>query len=283
VIFARYRQQLQDYARYYHTFENSGRKQEWYAQYPPAATHLEDQAREAKRVVDALMQHGAIEGKTRVLMLRSDCGVLLARLRDEFGAREVFGLDYHEINLRYAREHYGLSQVAVLNSGKFEIPFSGQFDLIVSDHQLMHAFRPREWLRVVRQAIAPGGHLLVYNEDDQDVIFSPRPVPYHWGVVNNFHKQLFTASTLRNALLLGGFEGPVTRSAPDTLLAVVRPVQPVEPDRLPREDYRAVARAMRRVGRQFAWMKLRSHVAGLTGLRWVKNRLRGRQTQPATS
>jgi SAM-dependent methyltransferase len=280
VIFARLRQSFGDYEAYYREFETGGKKKDWFADFPPSEEYLSDQEKDADRTLQFLKDQKVLEGKKRALVLRTDSGFVVKKLRDEFGIQDVYGLDYFAANLRYAREIFGLNQLGELSSKELKVPFEGRFDLVICNHQLMHAFRPKPLLAAIRNVVTPEGHVFFYNEDDHEVIFRPGKTPYHWGVVNNFHKQLCTRDSLENALRVNGFDAVVSKRSPDTLMAVCTPAEPLPPDRLPKRNYHSIADSMARVGRRFAYLQFRSWAAGATGLKYAKSLLKSSSAGP---
>jgi SAM-dependent methyltransferase len=61
---------------------------------------------------------------------------------------------------------YGFATSPLVDFDRFTIPYEQPFDLIVANHMLTHAIRPREFLADVRRHLRPGGHLYPYNEPD---------------------------------------------------------------------------------------------------------------------
>ena len=141
--------------------------------------------------------------RPRVLELRPRFGAIGAGLKRLCGA-EVYGLPLFEGQQLLNREVYGHRVDHLLDYDRFEIPYDGAFDLIVSNHMLTHMLRPAEFLRTVHERLAPGGHLYLYNEPD-DAEF----LDHHESmikVLNPFHFQVFDRGALLRALQRHGFD-----------------------------------------------------------------------------
>jgi SAM-dependent methyltransferase len=139
----------------------------------------------------------------RVLEIRPRTGAILDALRRSCGA-SVYALPIFESQQEMVKGLYGIPADALIDFEHFEIPYEGPFDLIVSNHMLTHAVAPGEFLDVVRAALAPGGHLYLYNEMDEVEFLSDSKSIFR--VMNPFHMQVFTPTSLTRALAAHGFE-----------------------------------------------------------------------------
>jgi SAM-dependent methyltransferase len=161
----------------------------------------------------------------RVLELRPRFGAIGATLRRLFGG-ETFALPLFEVQQFLAREVYGARADFLLDYDSFSIPYDGAFDLVVANHLLTHAVRPADALATVRQRLAPGGHLYLYNEPDEaDFLETGKSI---FNTLNAFHLQTFEAQSLARALLATGFEPVFIGHHDDNLVALAR-VAPQQP------------------------------------------------------
>ena len=141
--------------------------------------------------------------RPRVLEIRSRTGAILDALRRQYGA-EVYALPIFESQQEVVRGLYGIPADALIDFERFEIPYDGPFDLIVSNHMLTHTVRPGDFLDRVGAALAPGGHLYLYNEMDEIECLSDTKSMF--GVLNPFHMQILSSASLSRALAARGFE-----------------------------------------------------------------------------
>ena len=141
--------------------------------------------------------------KPRVLEIRSRTGAMLDAFRRRYGA-SVYALPIFESQQELVRSLYGIPADALVDFEQFRIPYEGPFDLIVSNHMLTHSLAPGAFLDTVSAALAPGGHLYLYNEmDEGEYLGSSRSM---FQAMNPFHMQLFNTATLQRALAARGFE-----------------------------------------------------------------------------
>jgi SAM-dependent methyltransferase len=251
LMFASRRQAAEDFGEYYTRFA------EWesrtYAVYPPPAKFIHGKAQAAVEITRALVEQALLHPGGRVLHIRADGGALLARLRDHHGVTDVYGLDVFDTNRRFARERYRLQNVEPLIYGDFAIPFgSVSFDLIVSNHLLTHACRPRDALMALRDRLRPGGAVFLYNEQDHMLAFT-RGASFLRDGINNFHKQLFTEETLLALLRLSGAKGNVVGHRNTSPLVVARRAAPLAAPELPPNHYAPYFDAFR------AWAEAHEH------------------------
>ena len=252
LVFARRRQSPQEAARYNEAFHEF--KLDRYIQYPPVPTYIENSRWVAEQVVSLLDREGLLRSDMKFLNVRCEGGTQLALLRDRYGISQVYGLDYAEPNIRYAKEDLGLAHVAMLEPVDFSVPFEEkQFDLVCAGHQLTHALEPMLLLARFRELLAPGGALVLYNEPDH--IPSFRDGTDHARRIIRFHKQLFVQSSLRNMCRLVGFDARLIdystelvrwARTPNTMTLLLRPSEPVRPDALRPEQGDEILAALRR-------------------------------------
>ena len=123
-----------------------------------------------------------------MLEIRPRFGAIGAALRRLYGG-ETFALPLFEAQQVLVREAYGTCADYMLDYDSFQIPYTGCFDLIVANHLVTHAVRPGETLATIRQRLAPGGHLYLYNEPDEaDFLETGKSI---FNTLNAFHLQTF--------------------------------------------------------------------------------------------
>ena len=137
----------------------------------------------------------------RVLELRPRCGSIGAMLKRVWNA-DVYGLPLFESQQLLNREAYGHKVDHLLDYDHFSIPYPGAFDLVVANHMITHAVRPRDYLDLVRERLAPGGHLYLYNEpDDAEFLEQGQSMI---NTLNPFHLQAFDRDSLLRGLGAAG-------------------------------------------------------------------------------
>jgi SAM-dependent methyltransferase len=203
LMFARNRQENSEIDDYYAAFPEIENRD--YAVYPLPDLFLKSQNQFADRLVGNLAKAGLVRPEMSVLNVRCEYGVHLARLRDEHGVSELYGLDHFPTNIRHARENLGLENIEILDPYFADIPFGDKkFDLILANHQLTHALNPMAVLANLRSRVAPGGTVVFYNEIDHIPIMD-LPKTFRRGVIS-YHKQLLTRVSLENICRLAGFK-----------------------------------------------------------------------------
>ncbi len=252
LVFARRRQSPEEELRYHEAFHEF--KLGRYIQYPPVPTYLENSRRVAEQGVSLLDREGLLRSDIKVLHVRCEGGAQLALLRDRYGISQVYGLDYAEPNIRYAREDLGLANVAMLQPVDFSVPFEEkQFDLVCAAHQMTHALEPMRLLARFRELLAPGGALVLYDEPDH--IPSFRDGTDHARRIIRFHKQLLVQSSVDNMCRLAGFDARLIDYATESvrwarnansMTLLLRPNQPTRPDELRPEQGDEILAALRR-------------------------------------
>ncbi|MDA1183623.1 MAG: methyltransferase domain-containing protein [Acidobacteria bacterium] len=156
----------------------------------------------------------------RVLELRPRCGSIGAMLKRVWNA-EVYGLPLFESQQVINREAYGHTVDHLLDYDRFSIPYPGAFDLVVANHMITHAVRPRDFLDSVRERLAPGGHLYLYNEpDDAEFLEQGQSMI---NTLNPFHLQAFDRDSLLRGLEAAGFEAVFVTHERGNLVVVAKP------------------------------------------------------------
>jgi SAM-dependent methyltransferase len=139
----------------------------------------------------------------RVLEVRPRFGAIGAALRRLYGG-ETAALPLFEVQQLLVREVYGTRADHLLDYDAFRIPYEGSFDLVVANHLLTHAVHPHDALATIRERLAPGGHLYLYNEPDEaDFLDTGKSM---FNTLNAFHLQTFDGVSLARALQSAGFE-----------------------------------------------------------------------------
>lgn len=99
---------------------------------------------------------------------------------------------------------YGIPADALIDFERFRIPYDGPFDLVISNHMLTHAVQPEDFLETVSAALAPGGHVYLYNEMDEAEIMEMNQSMFQ--LMNPFHMQILNPTSLVRALGAQGFD-----------------------------------------------------------------------------
>jgi hypothetical protein len=155
----------------------------------------------------------------RVLEIRPRFGAIGGALRRLYGG-ETFALPLFEAQQLLVREVYGTCAEHLLDYDAFSIPYSGCFDLVVANHLITHAVHPQQTLTTIRQRLAPGGHLYLYNEpDESDFLESGKSI---FNTLNAFHLQTFDAASLARVLQSAGFEPVYIGHYHDNCIALAR-------------------------------------------------------------
>ena len=197
----------------------------------------------------------------RVLEIRSRAGTIVEGLRRLYGAN-VSAMPLWPAQQLILRELYGIPTSDVIDFDRFSIPFDGSFDLIAANHMFNHAVRLGEFLRVVRAALKPGGHLYLYNEiDDREFLDAAQSMI---ATMNPLHLQAADRASMMRALAASGFETVFIKTRDRRNLCLARavdgprrtPMTPHERDKrlakYQRARDRAVLRAPERVRHRFA-------------------------------
>lgn len=138
----------------------------------------------------------------RVLEVRSRAGSILDGLRHAWGA-EVYAMPIWESQQLLLREVYGIETSDLIDFERFAIPFDGPFDLIICNHMLTHALRPRDFFAELRKTLKPGGHIYLHNEpDDAEFLQGKQSM---LATLNPLHLQAFDPAAASRALAANGF------------------------------------------------------------------------------
>lgn len=202
LIFARRRQSLESATLFYQWFAHLERRD--YAIYPPPKNYIQAKSDRAKAHVRYLADHGVLFPGMTVAHVRCDVGSHLMQIREQFPDCTFHGYDYFDSNIRYAHDQ-GLHGVTKLDPARINLVDGTAYDLIICNHIFTHAFDPAADLRMLNEALKPGGVLFLYNEIDHFLRFQPQGPFYQWVALNNFHKQLFSPLSLEVFLTRGGF------------------------------------------------------------------------------
>lgn len=161
----------------------------------------------------------------RVLEIRSRTGAMLESLRRLYGA-SVYALPMFESHQEIVRGLYGIPADALVDFERLRIPYDGPFDVVISNHMLTHAVQPEDLLDTVSAALAPGGHLYLYNEMDEAEIMELDQSMFK--LMNPFHMQIFSPTSLVRALAARGFEVVfLTHTDPVHMVCLARKAAPV--------------------------------------------------------
>ena len=105
-----------------------------------------------------------VAGK-RVLELRATTGFMLSVLRERYGAAEIYAMPMSERH-GIVIDALNPMPMALIDFDRLEVPFEGQFDLILARHMLTHALElERLWL-LLKERLAPGGYVYFFLEND---------------------------------------------------------------------------------------------------------------------
>jgi len=139
----------------------------------------------------------------RVLEVRSRLGSISAILQRLYGA-DCSVMTLFESQRFIVSQTYGFPAACPIDFDRFEIPFDGRFDLIVSNHMLTHTVRPREFLATVRERLTPGGYLYIYQEPMEGEFLDRGKSMFN--TLNPFHLQTFNQPSGVRALEANGFK-----------------------------------------------------------------------------
>jgi SAM-dependent methyltransferase len=133
----------------------------------------------------------------RVLELRSTTGFMLDMLRKHFGAAYVCAMpmsERHDVIIRTLND----MPTALVDFDTLEIPFEGQFDLILARHMFTHMLYPERLWALFRERLRPGGRVYLFLENDDATMFARRKNLL--GEMKCFHFQNFDLHGLARAL-----------------------------------------------------------------------------------
>jgi len=155
----------------------------------------------------------------RVLEIRSRLASIGAILQRLYGAT-CAAMTIFENQRFLIEEVYGFRAACPIDFDAFAVPFEGQFDLIVSNHMLTHAVRPKEFLAAVRERLAPGGHLYLYGEPMEGEFLDRGKSMFN--TLNPFHLQTFNERSAVRALEANGFSVTFCTVRDDLFIAIAQ-------------------------------------------------------------
>jgi SAM-dependent methyltransferase len=139
----------------------------------------------------------------RVVEVRSRAGTILDGLRRAWGAT-VYAMPIWEGQQFLLRELFDITTSPLIDFEHFQIPFEGEFDLIICNHMFTHSLRPRDFFAELRRKLKPGGHVYFYMEpDDAEFLAGNQSM---FATLNPLHMQAFDQASFVRALACNGFE-----------------------------------------------------------------------------
>jgi len=150
---------------------------------------------EADRLIDAV---GDVRGLA-VCDVGVGKGMLLERLRAR-GARSVTGID---LARPYLRRLSGRNGVRLVLADAERLPFRSEFDVVVSSDVLEHVLNVGDFLVSVRNALRPGGRLVVRVPHMDTLTSYATQTGYRYRFV---HLRSFDGTSLRRLLEEAGFD-----------------------------------------------------------------------------
>jgi SAM-dependent methyltransferase len=168
----------------------------------------------------------------RVLEIRSRLGSISAMLQRLYGA-SCAAMTLFENQRFLVEEVYGIPASCPIDFDAFGIPFEGRFDLIISNHMLTHAVRPKDFLATVRERLTPGGHLYLYQEPMEGEFLDRGKSMFN--TLNPFHLQTFNQPSAVRALEANGFQVIFCTVRDDLFLAVAQAVD------MPGDDWKRMS------------------------------------------
>ncbi len=157
----------------------------------------------------------------RVLELRPRAGTIAESLRRLFDAR-VTVVPMWESQRFLLKAVYGFDSTGLVDFDHFQVPAGGPYDLIIGNHMLTHMLRPDEFLRELRENLAPGGYVYFYNEpQDLEYLEGGQSVIAH---LNPLHVHSFDQAALTRMLAANGFETVFVKGRYQNHLCLARQV-----------------------------------------------------------
>ena len=139
----------------------------------------------------------------RIVEVRSRAGTILDGLRRAWGAT-VFAMPIWESQQFLLEELFGITTSTLIDFEHFQIPFDGEFDLIICNHMFTHSVRPRDFFAELRRKLKPGGHVYFYMEcDDAEFLAGNQSM---FATLNPLHMQAFDQASFVRGLAANGFE-----------------------------------------------------------------------------
>jgi len=202
----------------------------------------------------------------RVLEIRSRLGSIAAMLQRLYGA-ECAVMTLFE-NQRFLIEQvYGFPASCPIDFDAFRIPFEGTFDLIISNHMVTHAVRPRELLATVRARLSPGGHLYVYQEPMEGEFLERGKSMFN--TLNPFHLQTFNEASAVRALEANGFKVIFCTVRDDLFLALAQVTDgPLDGWQRMSDSERSRRRSAYRVANDAAILRVPEHLRAPFAKQW---------------
>ena len=159
----------------------------------------------------------------RVLEIRSKTGGLLDALRTTVGA-EVYALPAFETLQFVIQELYEIPADGLIDFERFDIPYDGDFDLIIAKHMFTHALYPERFFATVRERLRPGGRLYLYAENSDQKMWERGKNLI--GEMKAFHLQNFDLPTFARCLRRSGFEPEWVRHVAKSAMACMARPEP---------------------------------------------------------
>jgi len=201
----------------------------------------------------------------RVLEIRSRLGSILEGLRRVWQA-DPWAIPMFPSQRFLIQEVYGIPADAHLDFDRFAIPYEGTFDLILSNHMVTHAVRPKEFLATVHAALRPGGHVYFYNEPLEEEFLEHDKSMFN--TLNAFHLQAFNRESFVRALNLNGFEVIYLGSQDMSLVCLARRADAPVPCEVMPERERAARRRAYRSAEELSILLLPEHARARFADRW---------------
>lgn len=168
----------------------------------------------------------------RVLEVRSRLGSIAAALRRLYGA-DVAAMAMFEGQRFLINEVYGIPAWEI-DFDRFEPP-PGPWDLVICNHMMTHAIRPREMLAALRAQLTPGAHVYFYNEpDDAEILVDGKSM---FSTLNAFHLQTFDGDAFVRAIAASGFSPVFVSHLEGNLVCLAQATDAASPH-MPEEDLR---------------------------------------------
>ena len=194
----------------------------------------------------------------RVLEIRSRLGSICAMLERLYGA-SCSAMTIFENQRFLISEVYGFPASCPIDFDAFTIPFEGRFDLIVSNHMLTHAVRPRAFLAAVRERLLPDGCLYLYNEPVEGEFLDRGKSMFN--TLNPFHLQTFNQASAIRALEANGFRVIFCTVRDDLFLALAQATDTLAGDWARMSDSeRSRRRSAYRVANDLAILRVPEHL-----------------------
>jgi SAM-dependent methyltransferase len=196
----------------------------------------------------------------RVLEIRSRLASISAMLQRLYDAH-CCAMTIFENQRFLIQEVYGFPAHCPIDFDRFTVPFEGRFDLVVSNHMLTHAVRPRDFLAAVRERLLPDGYLYLYNEPMESEFLDRGKSMFN--TLNPFHLQTFNQPSAVRALAANGFEVVFCTVRDDLFLAVAQAIErPGNNWERMSDSERSRRRSAYRVANDTAILRVPEHLRG---------------------